>query len=288
MRLPTETSDHIKVIADDTLAQFEKVAGTAHDALLNAPVLGSDALASVNTLTSSSAIQRLGQISQENRDSYKVLIREPAIARIVVADDEGKQLTYYICRTTPISGIPNLASYRAPVGRLASLPVGAEFSLPNGPVVEVLERVQLHPTRGDKGWDSQDTVVEGDSYGPLTVESLRALLHKVAGEELAEDPLEQLLAEESQTANVIEGVRRSVINKMGLRDQPVLDQYQDEIFRLPLDKRLLILGPPGTGKTTTLIRRLGLKLDTAFLDEDEKTSLRAWGPRMARGTPIVG
>jgi DNA polymerase III delta prime subunit len=57
---------------------------------------------------------------------------------------------------------------------------------------------------------------------------------------------------------------------MGLRDQPILDQYQDEIFRLPLDKRLLILGPPGTGKTTTLIRRLGQKLDTAFLEEGEQ------------------
>jgi hypothetical protein len=57
---------------------------------------------------------------------------------------------------------------------------------------------------------------------------------------------------------------------MGLRDQPVLDQYQDEIFRLPLDKRLLILEPPGTGKTTTLLRRLGQKLDTAFQNEDEQ------------------
>jgi DNA polymerase III delta prime subunit len=65
-------------------------------------------------------------------------------------------------------------------------------------------------------------------------------------------------------------VRRSVIAKMGLRDQPILDQYQDEIFRLPLDNRLLILGPPGTGKTTTLIRRLGQKLDLEFLDDEER------------------
>lgn len=42
---------------------------------------------------------------------------------------------------------------------------------------------------------------------------------------------------------------------MKLRDQPVLDKFQDEIFRLPLDSRMLLLGPPGTGKTTTLIRR---------------------------------
>jgi len=171
---------------------------------------------------------------------------------------------------TPVSGFPNLASYRAPVGRLASLAIGAEFTLPNGTVVEVLERAQLRPNALADGWDSRDTVVEAEHFGPFTIESLRALLTEVAGEEVTEDILGQLLAEETVKANIIDGVRRSVITKMGLRDQPILDQYQDEIFRLPLDKRLLILGPPGTGKTTTLIRRLGQKLDTAFLEEGEQ------------------
>lgn len=158
---------------------------------------------------------------------------EPAIARVVVVDEEGEERTYYICRTTPVSGFPNLASYRAPVGRLASLAIGAEFTLPNGTVVEVLERVQLRPAAMADGWDSRDTVVEAEHFGPLTIESLRALLTEVAGAEVTEDILGQLLAEETVTANIVDGVRRSVITKMGLRDQPVLDQYQDEIFRLP-------------------------------------------------------
>lgn len=270
MALTDASRQHIEKTASEALARLDSIATAAKSKLNDSRRLGADNLASVNTMTSRSAIQSLDQISQANRESYQVLAAEPAIARVVVVDDEGEESTYYICRSTPVSGIPNLASYRAPVGRLASLAIGAEFTLPDGTVVEVLERAQLRPTALADGWDSRDTVVEAEHFGPLTVESLRALLTEVAVEEFTEDLLGQLLAEEAVKANIIDGVRRSVITKMGLRDQPVLDQYQDEIFRLPLDKRLLILGPPGTGKTTTLIRRLGQKLDTAFLDSDEQ------------------
>ena len=246
--LNDESKRHIEQVAGEALAQLESIAEASKSKLLDGRKLGSDALASINTMTSSSAIQRLDQISQANRESYRVLVAEPAIARVVVIDEEGEEKTYYICRTTPVSGIPNLASYRAPVGRLASLAIGAEFTLPNGTVVEVLERAQLRPSALADGWDSRDTVVEAEHFGPLTIESLRALLTEVAGEEVTEDILGQLLAEETVKANIIDGVRRSVITKMGLRDQPVLDQYQDEIFRLPLDKRLLILGHPVPAK----------------------------------------
>ncbi|EOU9592116.1 ATP-binding domain-containing protein [Klebsiella aerogenes] len=268
--LNEESRKHIEQFADEALAQLESIAETAKGKLYDGRTPGSDALANINTMTSSSAIQRLDKIGQENRESYQLLVAEPAIARVVVVDEEGEEKTYYICRTTPVSGFPNLASYRAPVGRLASLAIGTEFTLPNGTVVEVLERAQLRPNALAGGWDSRDTVVEAEHFGPFTIESLRALLTEVAGEEVTEDILGQLLAEESVKANIIDGVRRSVITKMGLRDQPILDQYQDEIFRRPIDNRLLILGPPGTGKTTTLIRRLGQKLDTAYLDEGEQ------------------
>ncbi|NPU94903.1 MAG: ATP-binding domain-containing protein [Gammaproteobacteria bacterium] len=270
MELTTESRQHLEGVADEALTQLDSIAAAAKNKLHNVQTMGSHAFASINTMTSGSAIQNLDQISQANRESYQILATEPAISRVVVTDEEGVEHTYYICRTSPVSGFSNLASYRAPVGRLASLPIGTEFTLPNGKVVEVLERAQLRPAALADGWDSLHTVVESEQFGPFTIESLRALLTEIVGEEVTEDLLDQLLAEETIKANIIDGVRRSVITKMGLRDQPVLDQYQDEIFRLPLDKRLLILGPPGTGKTTTLIRRLGQKLDTAFLEEGEQ------------------
>jgi hypothetical protein len=268
-----DSREHIDQIADETLKQFGLVANAARTKLEEASGSTVGAIASINTWNSGGTVNRLAHISDELHKSYLQLAAEPAIARVVVENDDGERRTYFICRTTPMLG---MASYRSPVGRLASLPVGAALSLPDG-TVEVLERAQLHPESTKAGWDSINSVIEGDNYGPVTVESFRALLESVGVDDLSDDVLEKLLAQDSESANILEGIRRSVITKMGLRDQPILDQYQDEIFRLPLSSRLLILGPPGTGKTTTLIRRLGQKLDSAFLEEDERRIVETTG-----------
>ena len=178
MELTQEAKQNIDLIAGDTLALFEKVAETARKELHNSTGLSTNSLASVNTMTSALAIQTLRKISQAHIESYQKLVEEPAIARVVVADDTGKQRTYYICRTTPLSGIPNFAGYLAPVGRLASLPIGSKFALPNGTKVKILERARLRPFLTEKVWDSLDTIVEAIPFGPITIKSLRDLLKK--------------------------------------------------------------------------------------------------------------
>ncbi len=61
--LNDESRKHIEEIAGEALAQLESIAETERGKLYDGRTLGSDALASINAMTSSSAIQRLGKIT---------------------------------------------------------------------------------------------------------------------------------------------------------------------------------------------------------------------------------
>lgn len=266
----------IERVSEETLSVLETIAASADAQMQVSYATSPSALASVNTFTSSEALRTLSGIDAAKRRSLESQSREPAIARVAARKDDGTLVIWYICRDTPAASPDlgrRLAGRNSPAGRLASYAVGDDFEInaPGGGIAGVIvEKAILRPYRRDGAWDSRDSFLEGEAYGPITVISMRDALAVFPAAEIGEELLASILAEDEKAANVIDGIRRSVITKMGLRDQPILDRYQDEIFRLPLNKQLLIVGPPGTGKTTTLIRRLGQKLDREYLDDDER------------------
>ena len=77
-------------------------------------------------------------------------------------------------------------------------------------------------------------------------------------------------------------IRRKVVDRIALRDQPILDKFQGQVFRLPLDRQVILFGPPGSGKTTTLIKRLAQKRTPEALTEDESRLVTAAGNSFAR------
>jgi DNA polymerase III delta prime subunit len=284
--MATNYQKDIERVSEETLDVFDAIASAADSQLREPYSPAPTALASVNTFTSGEAIETLSGIGAARRSSLETLAREPAIARVVTRADDGESIVYYICRDTPTGRLrpgKRLAGRNSPAGRLASLAVGEEFeiSVPGGSLGgEIVEKAILHPLRRYSAWDSRDSILEGQTYGPITVLSMRDALAQPSAADVGDGLLADILAADEKATNVINGIRRNVIIKMGLRDQPILDRYQDEIFRLPLNSQLLIIGPPGTGKTTTLIRRLGQKLDREYLDEDER--------RLADGGQVDG
>ena len=175
-----------------------------------------------------------------------------------------------------------LVSYRAPLGRLAEIPAGEteEIVLPGGRrLAEIGERIQLHPRSDDAGWDSRDSDAEFVEW-QVVIESLRRLIERAArtrGAGAEVDYLAQVFAEEESRTLFAEQRRRKTVDRMTLRDQPILDQYQGAVFRRPLDRKIILLGPPGSGKTTTLIRRLGQKRSPEGLSDEEHIRLQQYG-----------
>ncbi len=207
---------------------------------------------------------------------YRTLANEPAIARLVLKDEDDKTQVLFIARASAPAGLLSnikVASYLSPMGRLAATPVGREVDIPlpgGGKYFHVYERAKIRPIKVNAEWDATNTVLESEDRGPKTIFSLRAVLASMLYREDDQDLLETLLRSDVQKKNSVEGITRSVITKMGLRDQPILDEFQDEIFRLPLDTHLAIMGPPGTGKTTTLIKRLAQKINLENLTDAER------------------
>jgi len=262
-----------KSLADEALLTLTEIADAATRKLASDSLSYANSFASGNTLTSVRASQNLENISQANRDAWAALKREPSIARIVLEDDEGGQRIVYIARKTSLtlaSGT-EFASYGSPIGRLAEIPVGDVGNIivrGQRQAYYLVEKTNLFPAMIAGEWDSTDSQYRHADLGVFSIDSLRAFLRADGLD--SGDELDQLLEIVAASNGVKEGISHQTRTAMGLRDQPILDQFQGEIFRLPLDSQLIILGPPGTGKTTTLIKRLGQKLDVENLNEHER------------------
>ncbi|MBV7259358.1 ATP-binding domain-containing protein [Erythrobacter crassostreae] len=270
-----EQRQHLEDAAKQSLDVFEKISANALSLLSSGGGASLKALASANAFTMQQTAKTLGNIARAQHEASEKLAREPSIARVIAEDEEGNLETFFISRAAApapfLKGV-SFASYRSPAGRLASLPPGESLNLrrPKSNVVfEVVERALFHPEQLPQGWDSRDTLFQTEAFGPVTVESLRRLFDEAADAGKIEDALDVLLREEEALNSIVDKRRKALLKKMGLRDQPILDQFQDKIFRMPINSRAILLGPPGSGKTTTLIKRLGQKVDLEIIKENE-------------------
>jgi len=271
--------EELKAIASEALETFEAISDAARKSLRERGIT-LNALASVNQMTASKVAVEMRQMNDQRQSDCIKLIREPAIARLVIADeDDNRQILYISSGGTVGPQRVAFCSYMSPKGQLAALNIGdcRRVKLPGGVrEFEILEKISFKPLTISSSWDSQPAVQYRENLAPLTIRSLRELLRDDGVDEDEIDAFEAWAVAQNASAaagNVIEGIQRDALTAMQLRVAPILDVFQDKIFRLPIDSQIAILGPPGTGKTTTLVKRLRQKVDFAYLDPDTERSL---------------
>ncbi|MEX1205675.1 MAG: ATP-binding domain-containing protein [Dongiaceae bacterium] len=231
--------------------------------------------------------QNLVDIQQYTAIQLQRLIREPFVARVDVEwEHKGRKSVevFYVTRASAadVSNVvegARLATYVAPLGRLAEFAAGDDVSISVGGREKegrILQRVLLHPVQQDGVWDAFDDSFEFLKWR-VALSSLRRFLVEIGwvdARKLADlDIVGRLMREAAEAELIRERARRKVVERIALRDQPILDKFQGSIFRMPLDRQVMLFGPPGSGKTTTLIRRLAQKRTPEALTEDEKRLL---------------
>ena len=277
MTLNQEQRKRLVELGEELLAALGAVSDAAASQLRGASTTAS-------VFQSEKANRNLFAIQTEVRQSLQRLRQEPMVARVLVewqGADEAVEEVIYVCRASA-AGLSSvlqsgrLASYRAPIGRLAELSVGDHevFELPRGNEREahILERATFQPLLDGDGWDTSNNDLAFRDWNRALV-SLRRFIREIGRADLSVDGIElieRVLAKAAEEEIVRNSIRRQTIDRIALRDQAILDAHQGEIFRLPLNKRLVLLGPPGTGKTTTLIKRIAQKRTINELGDEER------------------
>lgn len=189
-------------------------------------------------------------------DWANFLRNQPASARVYVTDLTTKQKhNYFICDVMPPTGNGlgsrknNFASYLSYKGRMASYEPGDRFDS-----YEILEVEKLYPKRTERGVDSINTTFKAKKRKVVTITSLMNYVSE--NKSLDSSWIDEI---DTESVQVHEGIIRQPITKFGLQ-RKILAKEQDQLIRLPIDSKIVLLGAPGTGKTTTLVQRLRNKL----------------------------
>jgi DNA polymerase III delta prime subunit len=241
--------------------------------------------------------------THEVYESQKHLLTEPFISYVKVREKvengDWTERIYLVCRNytplgiEPITPSGTFLNRNAPAGTIASKDVGdeVEIFLPRvqkklKKTFVILEKDIFTLCKDDK-WDAKNNNIFYD-FEEEFIPSLRDIIpfvkdsdsidvrQKNIGLNLVREIEEaEHAARENRKEKILKKQKRTkaIVDSIALKDQPILDKSQDNYCRLPLSSQILLVGSPGTGKTTTLIKRISFKSDFEHLKTTDEIEL---------------
>ena len=124
-------SELMREIASGSLQCMELVCNNASHELKNDRGITPSVFADINSFVDISLMNHMRNVNEEKRRALQILVNKPIICRVDYVTDSGDSKIYYI---SPVSYTTesNVISYRAPLGRIASLRAGdySDINLP--------------------------------------------------------------------------------------------------------------------------------------------------------------
>lgn len=150
---------------------------------------------------------------------------------------------------------------------------------------KIIEKNIFRSINKDSFWDAINNSIDigGDQISP---ESLKEVLktyypnRNIEDIIYKEDVIEEIAAKlqtESSTvkAGIYSGYKRQSIEKAELKDIAIMnDIFQEKAFRQPLNRRVILTGIAGTGKTSVLIKRVAQHTDYGFIEQEDKQNIK--------------
>lgn len=279
-----------RMLAETSLDIMARVASAARAFLFGSPIEMNQVLAAPQRPT-----EKTQQIISPSQRRLSVnadkVTREPILVKVVVnfeGTDDIKE--FYTCYDRPVGlkNLNNVLSRNAPLAHFATYDVGTYYKFDEedfsyippsyekfrGKYFSVIQKSKFRKHKFDgQNFDCERIDYSDDQESNVLLRSLRKYIGKDFDDVLiskTDDMLSRVEQDKKNQEEFWEKRIDDVINSFQLRTQHTLDRYQDIVSRIPLDSRVFLLGPAGSGKTTTLIHRLRIKLDEDNLSEDEK------------------